>query len=55
MDESLQEMYTSMMPEISSEFPETFDLNVFSMEAFAWADHLLNSYSIDNPLAIVPL
>lgn len=48
-------MYATMMPEFSSEFPETFDLSVFNIEAFAWADHLLNNYSIDGPLAIVPL
>lgn len=55
LDENLQEMYRSMMPDFSDAFPEIFDLSVFSMDAFAWADHLLNNYSIDNPLSIVPL
>lgn len=44
-----------MIPAFAEEYPEIFDMNVFTLEAFVWADNILNSYSIDNPLAIVPL
>lgn len=55
VDESLQEMYESMIPAFAEEYPKVFDISVFTLEALAWADYILNNYSIDNPLAIVPL
>lgn len=51
----LREMYDSMIPAFNEAYPTVFDLNVFSFELFAWADTILNHYSIENPLAIVPL
>ncbi|CEP16037.1 hypothetical protein [Parasitella parasitica] len=51
----LKEMYDSMIPAFHEAYPDVFDLKVFSFEAFVWADMILNSYSIENPLAIVPL
>ncbi|GAA5811478.1 hypothetical protein MFLAVUS_004915 [Mucor flavus] len=55
VDESLQEMYESMIPAFAEEYPKVFDISLFTLEALAWADYILNNYSIDNPLAIVPL
>ncbi|CAO0790008.1 unnamed protein product [Mucor circinelloides] len=51
----LREMYDSMIPAFNEAYPTVFDLSVFSFESFAWADTILNHYSIENPLAIVPL
>lgn len=54
MDE-LQEMYESVVPAFAEAYPDVFNLKEFSMQSFILADHILNYYSIDNPLAIVPL
>lgn len=48
-------MYESMIPAFNEAYPDVFNLNVFSFESFVWADMILNNYSIENPLAIVPL
>jgi hypothetical protein len=55
VDESLEEMYNSMIPSFAQEYAGIFDMDVFSLESFIWADSILNNYSIDSPLAIVPL
>lgn len=44
-----------MIPVFSEEYPSVFNTELFTLKSFAWADHVLNTYSIDNPLAIVPL
>lgn len=44
-----------MMPEFAEAYPEVFNLEKFDFQSFIWADNLMNNYSIDNPLAIVPL
>ncbi|KAG1224576.1 hypothetical protein G6F35_003933 [Rhizopus arrhizus] len=51
----LRELYDSMMPEFAEAYPDVFNLEKFDFQSFIWADNLLNNYSIDNPLAIVPL
>ncbi|ORE19341.1 hypothetical protein BCV71DRAFT_177805 [Rhizopus microsporus] len=54
-EQELREMYDSMIPEFAEAYPHVFSLDKFSFESFVWADNILNNYSIDNPLAIVPL
>lgn len=44
-----------MIPAFSEEYPNVFNPESFTLESFAWADHVLNTYSIDSPLAFVPL
>ncbi|CAO3697257.1 unnamed protein product [Rhizopus stolonifer] len=51
----LREMYDSMMPDFSRVYPEVFNLDKFDFQSFIWADNIMNNYSIDNPLAVVPL
>ncbi|KAI9246528.1 hypothetical protein BY458DRAFT_536883 [Sporodiniella umbellata] len=51
----LKEMYESMIPEFAEAYPDIFDLERFDFKSFVWADNILNNYSIDGPLAIVPL
>lgn len=51
----LREMYDSMMPDFSRVYPEVFNLEKFDFQSFIWADNIMNNYSIDNPLAVVPL
>ncbi|KAI8645188.1 hypothetical protein BD408DRAFT_339163 [Parasitella parasitica] len=51
----LKELYDSLIPAFNEAYPSVFNLNVFSFGAFVWADMILNGYSIQNPLAVVPL
>ena len=51
----LQELYSSLFPAFSDAVPDVFDPNIFTFEALLWADNVLNSYSLSNPLVIVPM
>lgn len=53
--EELQEMYESIVPAFAEAYPEVFNLKEFSFQSFKLADHILNFYSIDSPLVVVPL
>ncbi|KAI8387518.1 hypothetical protein BD560DRAFT_452398 [Blakeslea trispora] len=53
--EELQEMYESMVPAFAEAYPSEFDLGMYSIEAFVWADYIISNYSLSgNLFAIVP-
>jgi hypothetical protein len=52
--EELQEMYDSVVPAFCDAYPMSFNAEQYSFESFIVADHILNYYSIENPLVIVP-
>ncbi|KAI8378000.1 uncharacterized protein BYT42DRAFT_496811 [Radiomyces spectabilis] len=51
----MQELHASLFPALTEECPDIFPAHIFTVDALLWADFILNNYSIDNPLAIVPL
>ncbi|KAI9263181.1 hypothetical protein BDA99DRAFT_509528 [Phascolomyces articulosus] len=53
--EELQELYDSLFPAFTEAFPDTFDPAVYSFKALFWAEHILNNYSLNNPMGIVPI
>ena len=49
-------MYESMVPAFAEAYPSVFDMNLYTIEAFVWADYVISNYSLSgNLFAIVPL
>ncbi|RCH80486.1 hypothetical protein CU098_001171, partial [Rhizopus stolonifer] len=42
----IQEMYESMIPAFVEAYPTVFDAEVYTVEAFVWADYVINNYSL---------
>ena len=53
--EELQDLYDSLFPAFTEAFPDTFTVKVYSFEALLWAEYILNSYSLNNAMFIVPI
>lgn len=51
----LQDLYSSLFPAFTDAVPDVYHPNIFTFEALLWADNVLNSYSLSNPLVIVPM
>ncbi|KAI8985972.1 hypothetical protein BDB01DRAFT_721138 [Pilobolus umbonatus] len=54
-DEDIMELYESMLLPLSESYPDIFDTSIYTPHSLVWANHLLNDYSINDPLAIVPI
>jgi hypothetical protein len=54
-DPEIKEMYDSLVCILIEGYPEKFPAEIFTLEAYVWADYILNAYSINEPFAIVPL
>ncbi|CDH54294.1 hypothetical protein RO3G_06808 [Lichtheimia corymbifera JMRC:FSU:9682] len=50
----LQELYSSLFPAFTDAVPDVFHPTTFTFEALLWADNVLNTYSLSNPLVLVP-
>jgi hypothetical protein len=48
-------MHDYLVRVLIESYPEKFPADVFTLEAYVWADYILNTYSINEPFAIVPL
>ncbi|KAI7851658.1 hypothetical protein BDC45DRAFT_445119 [Circinella umbellata] len=53
--EELKDLYDSLFPAFTEAFPDTFSAEIYSFEALLWAEYILNNYSLDNSMFIVPI
>ncbi|KAI9020710.1 hypothetical protein CLU79DRAFT_703687 [Phycomyces nitens] len=53
--EELNDLHESLFPAFSDAFPAIFDPQDYTVQLFGWADMVINNYTIDNPLCVVPL
>lgn len=55
VDPEIEDLHSSLFPAISDGFPKVFSLDIFTVEALAWADKVVNTFSLDDPFMIVPM
>ncbi|OAD72856.1 hypothetical protein PHYBLDRAFT_169118 [Phycomyces blakesleeanus NRRL 1555(-)] len=53
--EELEDLHGSLFPAFSEAFPDIFAPQDYTVQLFGWADMVMNTYTIENPLCVVPL